>query len=146
MSSMLETVKIVRHANAEVADQTAITPANGVDLLGFTHAVFLVILGAADTGSAPTVKLQQSNDDGVSDNYSDIATSAFVAADTDDNKIIAVELIHFKKRYVRAVVTRAGVDVAVDGILCILSGADKLPVTKVTIGNETIAFPVEGTA
>lgn len=146
MPSLLEEVLVTRHSNAVSAGTSTITPSSGIDTAGYGSHTFLVLLGDVTSTGTPGVKVQQSSDDGDQDAYSDLEGSAWLADDADDNGIIAVEVIHPGKRYIKCLVTRAVANAVVDGILCLQTGARRKPVTPSTLGNERFTVPDEGTA
>lgn len=147
MLGLLKNTKIVRHNNGAAAGTTTITPSAGVDMQGFNSAMFLVLLGALTDTTVPSIKIQQSDDDGVADGYSDLEGTAFAVTDADDNKVIAVEIIRPTKRYLKLILARATANAVLDGILCILGNAiGPLPITQTTLGNEVHVTPAEGTA
>lgn len=147
MLGLLKNTKIVRHNNGAAAGTTTITPSAGVDMQGFNSATFLVLLGALTDTTVPSIKIQQSDDDGVADGYSDLEGTAFAVTDADDNKVIAVEIIRPTKRYLKLILARATANAVLDGILCILGNAiGPLPITQTTLGNEVHVTPAEGTA
>ncbi len=147
MLGLLKNTKIVRHNNGAAAGTTTITPSAGVDMQGFNSAMFLVLLGALTDTTVPSIKIQQSDDDGVADGYSDLAGTAYAVTDADDNKVIAVEILRPTKRYLKLILARATANAVLDGILCILGNPiGPLPITQTTLGNEVHVTPAEGTA
>ena len=145
----LKNSKVIRCKNAVAAGTTDIADATGVDTSGFNVATFLIIFGTI-TGSAVTsVKLQQSDDDGGADDYTDLEGSNITVADTQSNKICIASVTKPLKKYVRAYVDRGTQNAVVDGIICILSDPRVAPVTQdttVMAASEESASPSEGTA
>lgn len=148
MEGLLIQNKIVRHNNGAAAGTSTITPSAGIDMQGFNSCVFLVLLGALTDTTVPSIKVQQSDDDGVADAYSDLEGTAYSVTDADDNEIIAVEIIRPAKRYLKLILARATANTVLDGIVAILGGAQSHPVTQpATInGAEVHVSPAEGTA
>jgi len=147
--SLAKAAKTTRHSNAVAAGQTTITPSAGIDMLGFETCAFEILWGAITAGGAQSVKVQQSNDDGVADDYDDLEGSGQTVADDDDNKITIVEVVRPTKRYLKCLVLRATQDSAVDGIVAHQYGARTLPVTQdatTVSGTEVLVSPAEGTA
>jgi hypothetical protein len=137
----------VRHNNGAAAGTSTITPSAGVDVQGFNSAMFLVLLGTVTSTGVPSIKIQQSDDDGVADGYSDLEGTAFAATDADDDKIIAVEILRPTKRYLKLILARTTANVVLDGIVCVLGNPiGPLPISQTTIGNEVHVTPAEGTA
>lgn len=146
MNGVLKQNKIVRHNNGAVAGTSTITPSAGIDMQGFNSCMFLVLLGTITASGVPSIKVQQSSDDGVADAYSDLEGTAFAVTDADDDEIIAVEIIRPTKRYLKLILARTTANVVLDGILAILGGAQSHPVTQTANGCEVHVSPAEGTA
>lgn len=144
MESFLGTNKVVRVSNA-VAAGTSDSNSDGVDCAGFNSVTFLGLLGAIVSGGAQSIKVQGSDDNST---FSDLEGTAYTVADTDDNKVAAVEIIRPKNRYNRLVIKRATQNTTIDGVVAILSNAQVLPVTPstTTLGNEQHVTPDAGTA
>ena len=139
--------KLIRLGNAAAAATTDIE-ATGVDMAGFGSVTFIVPFGTITAGAVTSVKAQQSDDNGSTDGWSDLAGSAVTVADTDDNKVAVLEITRPVKRYVRPVVDRGTQNAVVDGILAILSHPRTLPITadSTLITPKLLNAPAEGTA
>lgn len=141
--------KVVRHSNSVAVGTGTVTPSAGIDTAGFHGCEFIVLLGAITDGT-PSVKVQQSDDDGVADAYSDLlGTSVPADAITDDNKVLRVDVGRPQKRYLKAIVTRGGTTGSIlDGILAVLYDAHKQPIVNdATVeAAEFHGAPAEGTA
>lgn len=148
MEGLLKQTKIVRHNAGAVAGTSTITPTAGIDMQGFNSCLFLVSLGVITATGVPSIKVQQSSDDGVADGYSDLEGSAFAVTDADDDEVIAVEIIRPTKRYLKLILLRTTANCVLDGILGLLGGAQSVPVTQVAAinGQEVHVSPAEGTA
>ena len=147
MLGLLKNTKIVRHNNGAAAGTTAITPSAGVDMAGYNSCLFLVAFGTLTATAVPSIKVQQSDDDGVGDGYSDLTDKAYAITDADDDKIIACEILRPTKRYLKLIVTRATANAVLDGIFAILGNpCAQTPITQTTLGNEIFVSPAEGTA
>lgn len=150
MNSFSENNKIVRVSNAAAAATTDIT-SSAVDMTGFNSCTFLVLLGTITSGAVTSVKVQQSSDDGVADDYDDLeGTSVTIDDDDDDNLIAQVEVVKPSKRYLKCIVDRGTQNAVVDGIVAILSNPDSAPVAAsssiIVAGREIHETPDEGTA
>lgn len=147
--SFLKNNKVSRLKNAVAAGTTDITDASSVDMASFETVTFLVPYGAITTGSVTSVKVQQSDDDGVSDGFSDLASSSITVADDQDNKCAIVSVVRPQKRYLKPIVLRATQNAAIDGIFAIQSVPRVAPVTQdstvMAVSKELIS-PAEGTA
>jgi hypothetical protein len=120
----------------------------GIDTLGFDSALLRVGFGAIVAGAAVSINAQQSDDDGASDGYSDIAGTSQTVADTDDNKVFEIEIHKPGKRYLAIEILRATQNVTVDWMEAILYNPTQMPVTQTSIigGVEKFNTPAEGTA
>jgi len=141
-------VKVVRHSNAVSAGTSTITPSGSIDLANADGVQFLVAFGTI-TGSAVTsIKLQQSSDNGSTDDFSDIAGSSISVPDTASNKVFVVD--HFKptKRYVKVIVSRGTQNAVLDGIFAVVYGTRNQPITADSTvgGTKQLSGAIEGTA
>lgn len=149
MGDLLTGNKIIRHSNAVAVGTSTVTPSAGIDTAGYDSCTFLALLGAITDGT-PSIKVQQSDDDGVADTYDDLlGTSVPVGAVTDDNKMLAVEIVEPKKRYLKCLLVRGGATgTVVDGIVAILGRPHAEPTALDTtlFAREVHVSPAEGTA
>lgn len=120
----------------------------GVDTLGYEGVCFKIAFGAITSGAATSVKLQQSDDNGVSDGYSDIVGSSQTVADTDDGKIVLLDVHRPQKRYLCAAISRATQNATVDYMEAILYNGNQVPITadSTVASQEIFVSPAEGTA
>lgn len=149
MDGFLKNCKVVRCKNAVSAGTTDITDATGVDVSGFEEVTFIVPFGAITGSGVQSVKAQQSDDDGSSDSYSDLAASSVTVADDQDNKVAILSIRRPRKKYVKCVVLRATQNSAIDCIIAILRHPRVSPVTQdttVMAASKELAGPSEGTA
>jgi hypothetical protein len=148
MKQFIDTVKAVRHSNAVAAGTSTITPSAGIDTKGFRRAVFLVEVGAIVSGGVQSVKIQQSDDDGSSDAYSDLEGTSLSITDAQGSKVAIVEVLEPAKRYLKCIMSRATQNSTLEGITVLLTGADIEPVTQPAsvLGSEFHQTPAEGTA
>jgi hypothetical protein len=131
MESFIDHYNVIRHSNAVAAGTSQIAPAAGVSCKSANGIAFLVEMGAITAGAVTSAKLQQSSEvDGATDTFADIAGSSVTIADTDDNKVIVLELAHPAKEFIRCVVSRATQNATVEGITAILIGAQVRPPTR----------------
>lgn len=149
VQNLVKDAKFIRHENAVAAGTTLITPTNGVDTAGFDNCCFVVALGAIVAGAVTSIKVQQSDDDGSSDTYDDLAGSAQTIADTDDNKLFLVDIKRPAKRWLKLLVSRGTQNATLDGIVAVLYNGTTCPVTHdaTTVGGSEVHHtPAEGTA
>jgi hypothetical protein len=147
---LLEDCKIVRVSNAVAAGAT---DSNGaaVDMSGYEGVLFLVAFGAIVSGAATSVKAQQGAASDGSDG-ADLEGTSVTVADTDDNKIVALDIYRPRSangKYVRPVVKRATQNATIDSITAILyNGRIKpqaLDTTLVAL-SKSVGSPALGTA
>lgn len=124
-----------------------------VDTKGYNFAQFAVQLGATDVAMA-ALKLQESDDDGSSDAYADvagavaggegsvdIAGAAFaLPTATDDNQLVIIEVdLRKRKRYLDLVATAGnGTAGTYLSALCVLSQGEITPVTAAERGAKQV--------
>ena len=130
------------------AGSTSILDATGVDCSGYDRATFFVGWGAITAGGIYIRTGYQSDDDGVVDDYDQLAGAEVILADDDDNTITMLEIYRPLKRWLRAVVVRAVQDSTVELAWCVLSepSASGAALSSTVSGYEEHASPVEGTA
>lgn len=137
---------ITQVANAASAAQTDIT-CSAVDMLGYTACMIVVSLGTITSSGVPSVKLQQSSDDASADDYSDLAGSKVTGDDTMGNKLLVIDIHKPLKRYVKAIVSRATANVAVNAVWAIQYNPDTVPAGAGSVtASKVLNSPAEGTA
>lgn len=139
----LQWIKTYQSAATSTVTSSAVDMAPGSGQ-AFDKALFVAYIGtpAADN----TIKIQQSDDDGSTDAYSDLAGTSVVSGTS--NELVYAEVIKPSKRYLKAVVTR-GTSTTVDSIVAILGDPRISPVDNDTAGTSTGEInvsPAEGTA
>lgn len=103
---------------AGAAGTSAIT-SSAVNMAGCDGVLFIVTLGAIVSGAVTSLKIQQSSDDGGSDNYSDVEGTNQTIADTADNTTLYVDMARPGKQYLKLVISRATQDATVGGVTAI---------------------------
>lgn len=86
----------------------------GVDTLGFAGALFRVKFGTLSAGAVTSIYLQQSDDNGVVDGYSDIANSRQSIAETGDGQFLQIDMVKPMKRWLTLIVDRGTGNAVVD--------------------------------
>lgn len=140
-------IRMERHSNAVAVGTSTITPSSGINTAGFGTCLFAILWGTITDGP-PSIKVQQSDDNGVADAYSDLEDSSVPVAITNDNKITWVEINRPSKSWLKLIVTRGGVTGAVvDGIIALLGDHYRGNVTQPAevSGGEFHDIPDEGT-
>lgn len=118
-----------------------------VDTAGYDGVRFLLSMGAITSGAATSAKIQQ-NTANSGTGMADLEGSSVTIADTDDNKVVVLEVLRPRERYLRLVTSRATQNAVIDGLIVELFNARTTPVTadSTTLGNEVANAPAEGTA
>lgn len=139
-------IEIASTTTAGAAGTSAIT-SSAVDMAGFDSVCFIVPLGAIVSGAVTSMKLQQSSDDGGSDDYTDVTGTSITIGDTDDDKLKYLDVYRPGKRYLKLVVSRATQNATIGGIVAVKYNARSKPVTQGTnVAGEQHASEAEGTA
>ena len=135
--------------NYILAAGTSDVNSGSVDMLGYQGVAFMYMLGTLAASSAVTISVQQSDDDGVADAFSDLLASSEAATASDDNKLMLSEVYRPTKRYVRVATVRGdGGNSTIDGLVALLYRPSFAPVTQgaTVLTYETANGPAEGTA
>lgn len=139
-------INIAATTAAGAAGQTTIT-SSAVNMAGFDGVCFVVPIGPITSGAVTSMKLQQSSDDGSSDNYSDVLGTSVTIADDDDNKLKYLDCYRPTKQYLKLVISRATQDATIGSVVAIQYDARTLPVTQGTnVAGEQHKDEAEGTA
>lgn len=138
----------IRISNAAAAATTDVT-SDEVNMANYEGCKFYTLFGAITGGAVTSVKIQQSDDDGVADAYSDLEGTSITVADDDDNQVVIHDIFRPTKPYLRVIVDRGTQNAVVDGIFAVRYGARDLPTTDdsaTVVARECHASPAEGTA
>lgn len=141
-------INISRPSNAVAAGATA-SNGSGVDMQGYNGVIFIAALGTLTATQVTSLKAQQSDDNGSSDDYTDIEGSKTDAMqDGDSNKMLVVDIYKPTKRYVRPVVNRGTANAVIDGVIAIRYNADRIPLElgAAVAASKALVSPDEGTA
>lgn len=126
---------------------TADRQSSGIDTRGFGGISFLVQAVAIGGSSVLVYKLQQSDDDGGSDDYTDIASSGVTMADTDDDTLVRLTVIEPQKRYLRVYVDKDTSHTDAEVIIYELFRAKSEPCVLTGLSHTVhLMSPAEGTA
>jgi len=143
--NITKSTKFTRVSNSVAGGLTTIN-SSSVDMSGYGSVTFAVAFGAINTTSVSDVRAQQSADNSV---FNDLAGTKISVADTDDNKLVLLEINEPTDKFLRCVVQRATANSAVDSIVAIQSRPSLEPTTQdvtTVAGTEFHASPAEGTA
>lgn len=142
-------ISIASTTTLGAAASTAIT-SSAVDMAGYEGVLFIVPLGTIVSGAVTSLKIQQSSDDGGADDYTDLTGSSQTIADTDDDKLVYVDVMRPGKRYLKMVVTRGTQNATIGGIVAVQYQKRMMPQAGITQGTgvsgEQWNGPAEGTA
>lgn len=123
--NLTQLVRLVR-LNTALAVGTSTINSPGQDMTGIETCMFVVLWGAIT--DAPDVTVQQSDDDGDADDYTNVLNSLVTVATGTADGITWVEIHNPEKRYVRISIARGGATGSViDGILAVLGGFERPP-------------------
>lgn len=120
-----------------------------LDMAGFEGVMMVVKFADIAAGAATTIKAQQSDDNGVADDWSDLAGTGIAVAADDDNQVFIIDLVKPTKRWVRVVVDKDAANATNECALYLQYGPRDLPVAQ-TVANEVTyerhVSPDEGAA
>lgn len=147
MPALLERTRWDRVSAGVVAGTSDVTSAT-VDMAvdnGYRGVQFCVPFGVITSGAVTTVKVQESADDS---NWADLAGTSITVADTDDDKMVLIDIYRPGKRYIRCIVDRGTQNAVVDGIFALLYENNMEPVSQSAdvVGGEVHVSPAAGTA
>lgn len=121
-----------------------------VDTRGYKGIAWVMAIGVIAASGAVSVKAQQGEASNLSDAADLAGTAQGATADTDDNKLIVIDMYRPKERYQRIATTRGdGGNSTIDGLFAILYHPDHAnPVSQgaTVFGAEFFANVAEGTA
>ena len=138
----------ITQAIAPSAGVAAATDLNGatLDMSGFEGVLCIVTFGVITAAAVTGIRAQQGAASDLSD-AADLAGTAQVVADSDDDKVFYIDLFRPRERYVRLVVDRATQNAVVASAEYIQYGPRKAETTHATgVAGETHVSPAEGTA
>jgi len=138
--------KLQRVSNAVAAGTTTIT-SSAVDTKGFRGCRFIVPFGAIVSTGVQSVEIHQATTS--TGTYAAMAGTNVALADTDDNKIVNIDIRSPREQFLKCVVNRATANSTVDGIFAELYDPAIVPTTDdatTVIGSELHVAPAEGAA
>lgn len=136
--------RVMNAVAAGTSDQTS----SRVDSSDCESVVFIAAFGAITAGAVTSMKVQQSSDDGSTDDYTDLEGTCVTIPDTASNKVAVIEVKRPQKRDLKLVIDRGTQNAVIDGVFAIKHGLRKAPAALHTTvaGLEVHAGPAEGTA
>jgi hypothetical protein len=140
LSTLVKITKVKDHSTAA----TSAVNSDGVDMAGYEGVLFLTSFGTA--ASDNTCNLAQSDDNGSSDDFTDLTGTSVTSGSSDED--VYLDIYRPQKRYVRLEAAR-GTSSTLESIWAIQYGPRSAPVDNTTSGTivgEFHAEPAEGTA
>jgi hypothetical protein len=131
---------------APVADGQAASATSILDMQGFHGVLFLALTGDVTSGSVLTLAAQQNTINSTSGMATLSGNATFTAGASDaDNKILALDVVKPRERYLRAVFTSATQNAVKSGVVAIRYGAEGVPIVpgSSVIDYETITDAAE---
>lgn len=148
-SPLLEHVKITRSL-AAVAAGTTVQAGSAVDMAGYDGVLFVALFGTLTATQTTSLKAQQSSDNAVADDFSDLeGSSVGPMGDDDDGLMLALDVWRPVKQYVKPVVVRGVANAVIDGVIAIRYAARNKPTVQditTLLASKSIVTPDEGTA
>lgn len=141
--SLTSEVKIDKVADGASSAGTAVT-SSAIDMAGYDAVCIFAQIATANAGNY--LKAQQSDDDGGSDDYSDLAGSKVVADNGAD--VVCLDIRRPSKRYVKGVLIRGGANTVTGDMYAIrYNSRQGLQVNDVlnSFNLVTLNGPAEGT-
>jgi hypothetical protein len=127
--------------NYVLAAGTTDVNSQSVDLAQYAskRIAFLVALGTIAASGAGTIKVQHSDDN---TNFVDVEGTSQAWVDTDDDKVIGVEIHRPLKRYLRVVTTRGDAgNSTINGIFALVSDNRTQPFTQLVTAGQFVRQP-----
>ena len=121
----------------------------GLDMAGFDGVLVIVKMANIAAGAATTIKMQQSDDNGVGDGWSDLEDTGIAIADDDDDQVFVIDLVKPVKRWVRVVVDKDAANATNECALYVQYAARNYPVVQTVADEVTFerhVSPDEGAA
>ena len=126
MHNLSKSSKLIRVSNP-VAAGTGNVVCSTVDRQGFTGVLIIAAMGAIVSGALASLKAQGGAVSNGSD-AADLIGASRAIADTDDNKLVVLDLNRPGQRYITPVITRATQNATVDSVFVLLYNPSNAPV------------------
>lgn len=125
MPTLLENQKLIRHSGPVASGTSAVEP-GGIDTTGFGRVAFICAVGTIASTGTVSATIQTSSDNST---FADVSGASVTLSDSDDDKLVAVELNSPGARYVRLRIVRGTANSDIDGIVCLLGDPNTAPTT-----------------
>lgn len=148
MNSLLHNTEVIRVMNA-VAAGTTNQNSSGVKCDDCESVTYMALFGTLTASAVTGIKIQQSDDNGVADDWTDVEGSAVAIPQANSNDMLLAEHVRPQKLYSRCVVTRGTANAVIDGVIAIKHGLRKKPGvhdSATVAGSLVLTAPAEGTA
>lgn len=148
MPQLTNEVKTILAKTAVAAGATDITDAAAADTAGYEGVRFIFSFGAITAGAVTSVAAAGLATSSPTPGTDDLAGTKITVADTDDDKVVILDINKPQQRYVRPFVKRATQNAVLNSIITELYGPKKLPIEKDTsvATQELHEAPAVGTA
>lgn len=128
---LTNTLKTVLCKTAVAAGATDITDATAIDTAGYEGVRFIFAFGAITAGAATSVAAASLDTSSPTAGTDDLLGSKITVADTDDDKLVILDIRRPRLRYVRPFVKRATQNAVLNCIIAELYGHSGLyPIAK----------------
>lgn len=116
------------------AGTTDVLSSTEIDMQGFDSLMVVGCIGAIAASGSVSMQLKNSDTSGTygSGTVDNIGSAAANNADTDDNKLLVLEVHKPSRRYIKVITTRATGNVTPLALVAILYNAKDQPVTQLT--------------
>ncbi len=140
-------ISILTTTTLGAAGTSAIT-SSALDMAGYDGVLFIVPLGTIVSGAVTSLKLTDCTTTGGS--YNDVIGTNQTIADTDDDKVLYLDVQRPALQFLKLVVTRGTQNATIGGIFAIQYQKRTLPQAGITQGSnvagEQWTSPIDGTA
>jgi hypothetical protein len=120
---------------------TTDTNSGAVDLAQYAakRIAFFVALGTITASGSGTIKVQHSDDNST---FVDVEGTSQAWVDTDDDKVLGVEIHRPLKRYLRVAITRGdAANSVVNGVFALVGDNRNVPFTQLTTAGQFVRAP-----
>jgi hypothetical protein len=123
-------VKTILCKTAVAAGSSDITDATAVDMAGYEGVRFIFAFGTITAGAVTSVAAAGLATSSPTPGTDDLLGTKITVADTDDDKLVILDIHRPIQRYVRPFVKRATQNAVVNCIIAELYGSETMPVAK----------------
>jgi len=128
-TSMLKSAKIVSISPDVAAGTTTIEPVT-IDMAGYRSCLIIAYLGDVTATAVPHLQAKAADTNTVGTAIAGTAALAAAGASDYDDKLMILDVVNVRQRYLSPSLARTTANVAVNGIIAILYDARNVPVTQ----------------